>query len=297
MIIEGYGLTLTSLPNISESVPGANLKQHDLLHELIAFAESIFPELNVEGQETLEEQQKLLALVTLVRLQEVVQAIAILAAHGAREELKSNFRIFLDAYWVHANICNDVEFIGPYLRTDDKARLKLLNSAKQHSGPVFHKVNELATPELKGELEQRIKDEGILEFQSQRNAQNVGCGEIYNSMFRLWSASVHTTPRCLENYIQIDDDGKPTSITHRPDPKATNQLVYDAIHFFIKSLSGTGEVFDLGLAVKLDDFENRLEAVQKDVNLSQDRASIVTHILDTIFGLFGYQLAKLPKHR
>lgn len=259
MKIDGAGFLNTPLPDIGCTVPGANRNLFEVLVDLSAFAEKLKSEIVVQRQETPEEKQRVIAAVALVRLLEVVQSVAILAAHGVREELHSMFRIFLDAYFVLGNCCASADFIPVYFRTDLPARLKLLNAVAKHQTDLFKLVNEYATAEAKGELGSKIKAEKIDAFNSYLFACNVDCDQIYDSIYRLVSASVHTTPRCLEHYVETDAEGNIIRVMHRPDPDTTDRVIFDISWFFIKALRVVIELFEIHRSHELDDFESRLK--------------------------------------
>jgi len=262
MKINGNGFLNAALPDLSETVPLADHAKFLILKELVGFGESLKNDLKISGQETLEEKQKVIAVVVFVRLLEVVEAITILAAYGIREELLSLFRVFLDAYFIQANCCSDVHFISNFLKTDEKSRLTLMNAASKYDSGIFKSLNEYATDEIRDDLADKIKEENIRRIQSFEYAKNVNCQEIYDSIYRLYSSSIHTTPRCLSNYVQASHDGKISLIHHGPDSEITDQIVYDLSLFFIKSMRGLCELFELfelDRAAALRDFEKQME--------------------------------------
>lgn len=238
---------------------GTNDELFTLFREVIFYSESFKKELHVEGQETPEEKQKIIAIVVFVRLLDVVQSGFILACHGVNEELKSLFRIFLDSYFVMANCCKNPDFISTYFLSDEPARLKLMNSTAKHKNELFKQVNQYGTEEIKSELDERVKGEKIEAFNSFLYAKNVNCEEIYDSLYRLMSASVHTTPRCLDHYITVDSKGVILTVNHLPDPEGINRSVYDFIYFFIKAIGGISELFGIDNNSKLKNYSQRLE--------------------------------------
>ncbi len=71
----------------------------------------------------------------------------------------------------------------------------------------------------------------------------MGCSEIYDSMYRLTSAVLHTSPRSLEKYIEEDENGVIIQINDFPIEGSILQRCYDFSYFLIQSLSGLKEVF------------------------------------------------------
>ena len=263
MRIEGKGFLGLVLPALSETVRGANEAHdnHALLRKMIDFAETLKDELLPSSQQTPEQRQRMIAFIVFIRLLEIVEALVILAAYGIKEELKSLFRIFLDAYFILANCCNDPSFIPVYFRTDEAARLKLAYVAEKYQqSELFKLVNEYATKEMKNELDAEIKREKNEAFNSYQFAQNVGCEAIYDSMYRIASAAVHTTPRCLEDYVDADAEGNITVVNHGPDGDITDGVMRDTCLFFLKCLRGLCELFAVDKESNLKEFEQKLGA-------------------------------------
>lgn len=98
---------------------------------------------------------------------EIVESILILAAHGIRQELHTLFRIFLDAYFLVANVSIDSEFISLYFSTDEAERLKLLNVASRQDHELFKTIKEYATDQLRADLADKVRDERIQALNSQ----------------------------------------------------------------------------------------------------------------------------------
>ena len=92
-------------------------------------------------------------------------------------------------------------------------------------------------------------------------AESVGCGDIYDSMYRIASAAVHSSPRALENLVEVDDEGRITHIFLLAHGEAANRVLYDLHHFFCKALEGICELFEKDRP-RVEEFEcRRLKAV------------------------------------
>ncbi len=216
--IEGTGFITEPIAERLRALPDGNRALMDLVISTVQFANDLAPRLPATSpHETPEEKQKVIALALLVRLIEVVESMVILASHGVRQELHTLFRVFLDAYFLLANVCADPQFVPIYFRTDEPERLKLLNAAAQQDHELFAALNQCNNHELRTTLGQRIKEEGIQAFNSYLFAESIGCAHIYDSMYRLSSPSVHSGPRCLADYIEADEEGNVLSILHRGD--------------------------------------------------------------------------------
>ena len=219
----------------------------------------------VKKQDTDEGRQKIIALVLAVRVLELSEAILLVMRHGMSNEANTLFRVFLDAYFVLANVCGDASFVANYFKSDEAARLKLLNAAKKHDSELFEAINEYATEALHDELQKKIAEEKIQAFNSYAYANNIGCSEIYDSMYRIASGSLHTTPRSLEKYVEEDAEGNVVLIKDYPLEGDIPDRAYDVAYFLIKLLSGLKEVFgcfvDEEIQTQIDDLN---EAVKNE---------------------------------
>ena len=80
-----------------------------------------------------------------------------------------------------------------------------MNVASKHESDLFKKLKEYATDEIRDELDKKVKKEKLQSFNSYLYAEKAGCAHMYDSMYRIESASIHTTPRCLEHYVETDE--------------------------------------------------------------------------------------------
>ena len=243
---------------------GINQPLVQVFADTVQFAAALISNLEITKHETSDEKQKVIALVMLVRLVEIAESIFILAAYGVRQDLRSLFRVFLDAYFLIANICSDAAFVPVYFGTDVHARLKLMRGAAKRDDELFKELNEYATADLQSELDRKIKQERVEAFNSFAFAEKVGCGNIYDSMYRICSASVHTTPRCLEEYVETDANDNIVVIIHTGDNESTHRALSDTQHLLVKALRGVCEVFALKEDAALAALDARNEAATDD---------------------------------
>ena len=197
----------------------------------------------VREQNTDEERQKIIALVLAARILEISEAALLVMKSGMSNEAETLFRVFLDAYFVIANVCSEASFVANYFKSDEMARLKLMNAAKKHGSELFKAINEYATEALHEAIHKKTAEENIQAFNSYLYADNIGCTEIYDSMYRMASGSLHTTPRSLEKYVEEDGDGTVIFVKDYPLEGNIPMRAIDIAYFLIKVLSGLREVF------------------------------------------------------
>ena len=263
--IEGNGFLTEQIKKSLRELPIDSAALAAVVTSTIEFANKLARDLPVYWpHETPQERQKVIALALLIRLVEIVESILILSAFGVRQELKTLFRVFLDAYFLIANVCSDPEFVAIYFRTDEPERLKLLNVAARQDHELFSAVREYASDEIRENLDKQIKDEQIQAFNSHLFANNVACGHIYDSMYRLSSPSVHSGPRCLAEYINADQEGNVLSIRHTGDEETTGSVLYDTEVFLLQALTGVCELFGLPHVDELGKLRASVEAAMTE---------------------------------
>lgn len=222
---------------------GVNCELVKVFADLISSAHQLLRSLPIGSQDTDAEKQKILAAVLLARHIEIVESGFLLASRGACLETVTMFRVYLDAYFVLANVCSDAGFLSTYFRSDEMERLKLMRAASKRESEMFRETREYASRELQDELDVKIQAEKIQAFNSFQFAENVGCGNIYDSMYRISSAAVHSSPRALESLVETDVEGHITHIFLRANGDATNRVLYDLHHYFCKGLEGVCDLF------------------------------------------------------
>ena len=230
---------------------------HDRAQQIVARHAAVFHELEnvisllrkfISSQEILRQDdeefnQKLIALILTVRILEVSEAAVVIMRNGMSNEANTLFRVFLDAYFIICNVCSDASFVVNFFRTDQTARLKLLNVAKKHDSELFRMINENTSDNQRDSLKEKIAEEQIQAFNSYAYAENIGCAEIYDSMYRICSSNLHTTPRALEKYMDIDEAGNILSVKDHPTEGDIPQRIYDFTYFNIKVFSAMKELF------------------------------------------------------
>jgi hypothetical protein len=147
--VSGDGFLTQKGFNKSVQIVQRHSKVFNALEETIKRCRSFVLSANMNGQSTIKDRQKIIAIVLAIRILEITEAALLILKNGLSNEADTLFRVFLDAYFVFANTCLDPEFVIEYFRSDEAARLKLMNAAGKHSSEFFKALNEYATPDLK----------------------------------------------------------------------------------------------------------------------------------------------------
>lgn len=237
MKIDGDGFLSKAGQEKTRQIRTRNDRVFQALGRSISEVRSFASSQDVREHDSDRDRQKIIALVLAARVLEIAEAALLVMKNGMSNEANTLFRVFLDAYFVIGNVCSDPSFVANYFKSDEAARLKLLNAAKKHDSELFKTINEYATKALHDKLHKKIAEEKIQAFNSYAYADNIGCSAIYDSMYRVTSGSLHTTPRALEKYLEEDSDGNVVLIKDYPLEGDISQRAYDLAYFLIKVLS------------------------------------------------------------
>lgn len=245
------------------AMEGANRELVQVFSATVSWAHELLRSLPIASQNTDTEKQKVIAAVLLARVIEVVESVFLLASRRACLETTTLFRVFLDAYFVLANVCSNPDFLSTYFLSDEVERLKLMRAASKRDSEVFRDIREYASDELQRELDSKIRTVRVQALKSFAYAESVGCGNIYDSMYRICSATVHSSPRALENLVETDDEGRVTHIILDANAEDVNRVLYDVHHFFCKSLDGVCGLFEKDRS-HISEFAFRLSRIASD---------------------------------
>lgn len=264
MKIEGDGFLSNSGRKIAHQIVARNDRVFRALERTISEVHSFVSLQKVREQDTEEERQKIIALVLATRILEISEAALLIMKSGMSNEANTLFRVFLDAYFVIGNVCSDASFVSNYFKSDEAARLKLLNAAKKHNSELFKAINEYASKALQDAIQKKIAEEQIQAFNSYAYADNIGCSAIYDSMYRVASGSLHTTPRSLDKYIEENGDGNIVLVKYHPLEGDIPQRVYDFAYFLIKVLSALKELFGCLDGAEIQELVSKLDESAKN---------------------------------
>jgi hypothetical protein len=247
--------------------PGEELNIESLISDIDETIEEIkrfATSHDVVDDESEIHKQQLTALLLAARICEISEASVLVMKAGLNNEARSMFRVFLDAYFVFGAVCSDAKNVKEYFATDAAARLKIINVSDKHSSEVFDLIKSEISENEKSNLTELVKKERIQEFKSFNFANLCGCNHIFDSIYRVYSASIHSTPRALDSYVRSEND-RIVGIEFNPSPDGISQVAYDLASFLIKVLSCLTEVFGALDQEKIKRKNERLEVIASQI--------------------------------
>lgn len=232
----------------------------ELVENVVCLCHQGMAEAAIRDQETPQEKQRIIACVVLARLLEITEGSIALARGGFSVQVVSATREFLEAYFLFGNVCKDPAFVPQYFNSDLKTRQTLINQAFKHQGVPFASTHQYATDEVKAELQAQIDSVGAAGLDAYRNAKNVGCTVLYDSLYRITSAATHSSPRALGNYV-TEVDGMVIAIARGPQLGDIAQRLLDQGALLLNVRSAFDELFVRLPTVELEPLRRAFEEI------------------------------------
>jgi hypothetical protein len=213
------GFLSEQINQIKEEIYHQYKKNFDLCYEVSSFAEKVKYEFHIHP----DNGQEVITACLFIRLLETYQAAIVLIERGFDSQVKAMIRMLLETLMVLKICCDDEKYIREYVRTDEKNRQKIMNIALKYEDNLFSEVRNYATQEIKADLDNTIKTEGITDLVWERIAAKADMSRDYDSVYRYMSMCMHTTPRELETYLDLDSDNDIASLNHLPRNSETKE--------------------------------------------------------------------------
>ena len=242
MSFENTGFLGKEAESMSMRIVDKHKKFFALCYDINRFAEKVKYKFDIHNQ----DDQELITACLFIRLLEGFQATIILASRGLVEDTKVVVRTLLESVFLLKVCCEDKSFLIDYIKSDEIIRLKWMNVADKSEWPFFNPLREYATPEIKTELEEKIRREGIKPIKIEDVAKKAELSAFYDAAYRWYSSSTHVSARSLENaYIGINENGDISHLLHRPDDREIEKHLLTVAECLLLALNSTCLLFGL----------------------------------------------------
>jgi hypothetical protein len=252
MHLDKYGFLGKEAEKIAMQITEKHNEFFSLCHDINNFAQELKFKFEVNNQ----DGQKVIATCLFIRVLEGFQAAIILTGRGLTLDAKVLIRAVLEALILLKICCEDKEFISEFIKSDDVRRLKIMNVTRKYRGQLFSLVKEYATEEVVSDLKSKINKENIRELQIEDLAKRAGLPIYYDTVYRLFSDNVHTSPRSLEKYVATNEKGDINEFCHGPDDRDCRENLWNLANLLLIALQSTCSLFCLNEDTTIGDFFN-----------------------------------------
>ena len=235
--------------------------QLEFAQDVVTLCQASFQETNVGDQHSKSGKQRIIACVLLARILETAEAIICLSRSGFGTEVNPLFRVFIESYFIFGNVCKKAEFLSEYMATDLLNRQTIINAAIKRNHPIFRSLKAYATKDKRDALKNEIENAKASAINAFTYANNIDCGDIYDSIYRITCAEVHTTPRALSPYIKENPDGTIAEIYRRPSLGHIPMRLHDLSHFLLTLYSEFNALFDRDVNATVELYRQQLDKI------------------------------------
>jgi len=206
------------------------------------------------------EGKEVVAACLCIKIMNGQQAAIILCEMGLTYEAEIVMRAVFEAMVILLNIVNKEGFLVEYAKSDDIDRKKLMKGVQRNNAPFFEEVKKIGIEKALKEVDERIRDEGVKERNLKELAENVGMLGLYDSVYRIASGAVHSSPRQVSEYCISDKEGRVIGFKSGPiDEGAVLKVLHTAIGLVLIALRSIDKQFKLGIIAEIEVYEKRLE--------------------------------------
>jgi Family of unknown function (DUF5677) len=214
-----------------------------------------------------EDVQELLVSLLFIRALATYQTSILLIERGLVFEAKIILRCLIEILFKLRAVSNDRDVAVTYVYEDEVFRKKFINKFKLLSSDVKEAQGNPQLDDLLATIKENIQNKNIQEQKTQWYAHKAGLDDYYNTVYALFSGSVHANVRELQELLKTDETGRVTEILYGPDiPSDLHKLLLTGGESLCLILQDVSRVFGL----KLDEHLSELHEVLKRLVIDRE---------------------------
>jgi len=160
--------------------------------------------------------QEVVVALLYIRSLSTYQTSILLIERGLVAEARITLRTLLEILFKLRAISKDRDVAHAYVYEDEMFRKKFINKFKLLSEEVKQAQGNPKVDDLLQSITKNIGDKNIKERQTQWYAQRAGLDDYYNSVYSLFSSSVHVNARDLLELVLANETGQIKEILYGP---------------------------------------------------------------------------------
>jgi hypothetical protein len=250
-----YGFLGVQAENFSKGIIESHKDWFDFCFELNAYAQKAKFELEIHN----EDGKEVISSCLFIKILNGFQASLILGRFGLTLEAEVVLRSMLETLFLLKACIEDEDFMQEYIKSDDARRLKIMNVAHKYPDWIFKATRKYATEKRRRELREKVKSEGIIELKTWEMAKKAKLESLYDSVYRLLSDVVHSGPKSLGSYTEVDETGKIKVIGVLPKDKDLDFVFVTAGEIMLLTLNSIFPLFSLDKKQEMEIFQLRFQ--------------------------------------
>lgn len=195
-----------------------------------------------------DEGQQILGAALYVRVLGFYQAALLVTERGMSNEAKVLLRSLLEATFTIRAIASSPEVMREYIAADQRQRLSVFRRVQNNpSGfkAVLADGREGEIEALIAEVEADVQTNKPKKLHVSYLAEKAGLKDTYDTAYVLFSGTVHSAVRDLEQYLQLNAEGSISEMKWGPDGSDIDRLLITTIECASHSLRAVEALFNL----------------------------------------------------
>lgn len=255
MPFDKYGFLGKQIDEISDNIYREHKDFFDIAFELNAFANLTKHTLSANNK----NGQQVISACLFIKILNGFQSVVLLLRKGLISEGKIITRTILESLFILKTICEDEEATQKYVITDEAKREKLLNIVLDKTkADIFESIRENINPFDLERLKKENKARGVKDISAWDWADKSKLLSHYETAYRVLSDEVHSTPRSLENYVQVNEKGDINAFDCRPQTKDLNRTLSTACIVLVMALESINELFAVNCSEQIQKFADEI---------------------------------------
>jgi uncharacterized protein DUF5677 len=192
--------------------------------------------------------QQLVCTALYLRGLDYFQGVVLMAERGMVNDAKVLHRTQLEATFACCAVAKDESVMMQFLAGDVHAKKKALSKLKRNAEGGVAALSEAELAEVEKELaacQQEIKVDRPLETTAEWLAQKAGMHDWYLSAYAYLSGAVHSGPRDVEQYLDIEADGTLRGFLWGPNDALIPKVLVTSCETLSFAMRAAEQVYDL----------------------------------------------------
>lgn len=197
------------------------------------------------------------------------QGALLLLERGMIPQGESLFRCELEAFFLIAEMVNDIDFLARWYRSDDRDRRRMIDVAVRTSeggSPPNVNIEELAA--VKAEIETKAK--GVKRLPGATDLVQDDQYTWMHGLYMDWSFHVHSSPRSVGEYLRQDTDGAGIRGNSPSDKNIDLTLAWGGT-IMVEVWKPLAHLFGLDVREDVGAFETRFQHLMERVKRAKRR--------------------------
>ncbi|HEY5562330.1 MAG TPA: DUF5677 domain-containing protein [Clostridiaceae bacterium] len=256
MDFDELGFLGEQIVNISQAIYVENIEAFDLCYALNKFAQ----ELKFLFIINKEDSQEVAASCLFVKVLNGFQSSVLLYKYGLSVEGRIIIRTVLESAFILKAICDKREYAQDFIEIDNKDRERFGKAINDKRNEDIFKAIKGEIPEyLYENLKKENREKGIKMISVEDWAKRADLEEFYQCAYRLLSMDIHTNPRALEIYMNLDENKKLINIVTSPITQGINDNLIIASSILLTSIESLSKLFSFDKFKDIENFEDKIE--------------------------------------